>query len=159
LITGVYGSGKSSVAAEIADVLEHRERRFALLDLDYLGWASDDESELPMMLRNLSAVAANYRDARIDLFVLAYFVRDLEVLRGIREALCVPLRVVRLSVPLSEIERRLASDVTSGRRDDLRDAASSLEHRIGIGVEDFAIDNDRPVASIAREVMSWLGWL
>src|ERR1700722_3717017 len=29
-------SGKSSVAAEIAYVLEHQERRFTLLDLDYL---------------------------------------------------------------------------------------------------------------------------
>jgi adenylylsulfate kinase-like enzyme len=28
LITGVYGSGKSSVAAEIAYLLERQERRF-----------------------------------------------------------------------------------------------------------------------------------
>jgi adenylylsulfate kinase-like enzyme len=34
LLTGVYGSGKSSVAAEIAYLLEQQERRFALLDLD-----------------------------------------------------------------------------------------------------------------------------
>ena len=159
LITGVYGSGKSSVAVEIAYVLEQRERRFALLDLDYLGWAPDDEPGCRMMLRNLAAVAANYRDAGINRFVLAYFVRDLETLRGIREAVRVPLRVVRLSVPLREIERRLARDVTSGRRDDLRDAISSLERGIGLGVEDVAMDNDRPVASIARDVMSWLGWL
>jgi len=38
LITGVYGSGKSSVAAEIAFVLEDRGEPFALLDLDFLGW-------------------------------------------------------------------------------------------------------------------------
>ena len=35
-----------------------------------------------MMLRDLAAVAANYRDAGINRFVLAYFVRDLETLRG-----------------------------------------------------------------------------
>lgn len=34
LITGVYGSGKSSVAAEIAHVLEQRRQPYALLDLD-----------------------------------------------------------------------------------------------------------------------------
>jgi 8-oxo-dGTP diphosphatase len=33
LITGVYGSGKSSVAAEIAYLLEQQDRRFTLLDL------------------------------------------------------------------------------------------------------------------------------
>jgi adenylylsulfate kinase-like enzyme len=36
LLTGVYGSGKSSVAAEIAYLLERQGRPYALLDLDYL---------------------------------------------------------------------------------------------------------------------------
>ena len=39
LITGVYGSGKSSVGAEMAYLLEQRGEPYALLDLDYLGWA------------------------------------------------------------------------------------------------------------------------
>jgi len=39
LLTGVYGSGKSSVAEEIAYLLEQRDERYALLDLDYLSWA------------------------------------------------------------------------------------------------------------------------
>jgi len=159
LVTGVYGSGKSSVAAEITYLLEQRDRPYALLDLDYLGWVADHEMGYRMMLRNLAAVAPNYRDAGIDTFVVAYFVRDLDALRSIREALGVPVRVVRLSVPLPEIERRLAGDVTSGRRDDLRDAASSFAHGEGLGVEDIAVDNDRDVRSVALEVMSWLGWL
>jgi adenylylsulfate kinase-like enzyme len=37
LLTGVYGSGKSSVAEEIAYLLEQRGEPYALLDLDYLG--------------------------------------------------------------------------------------------------------------------------
>ena len=36
LITGVYGSGKSSVAQEIAHLLEKRNAAYALLDLDFL---------------------------------------------------------------------------------------------------------------------------
>ena len=36
LLTGVYGSGKSSVAQEIAYLLEQQGEPFALLDLDYL---------------------------------------------------------------------------------------------------------------------------
>ncbi len=61
LITGVYGSGKSSVAAEIAYLLEQRGEPYALLDLDYLRWAgtggSDRLGEFRLMLRNLAAVA------------------------------------------------------------------------------------------------------
>ena len=76
-----------------------------------------------------------------------------------REALGLPLRVVRLTVPLPDIERRLASDVTSGRRDDLREAASSIAAAEGAGVEDVAISNDRPLGVVARDVMTFLGWL
>jgi adenylylsulfate kinase-like enzyme len=38
LLTGVYGSGKSSVAKEIAYSLEQRGEPYALLDLYYLSW-------------------------------------------------------------------------------------------------------------------------
>ena len=37
LLTGVYGSGKSSVAEEIAYLLEQRGEPYALPDLDYPG--------------------------------------------------------------------------------------------------------------------------
>ncbi len=76
LVTGVFGSGKSSVAAEIAYLLEQRGERYALLDLDYLGWATarDRAAEFRLTLDNLMAVAANYRQAGIRLFVLAYFI-------------------------------------------------------------------------------------
>ena len=39
MLTGVYGSGKSSVAEEVAYLLEQRGEPHALLDLDYLSWA------------------------------------------------------------------------------------------------------------------------
>ncbi len=163
LLTGVYGSGKSSVAQEIAYLLEQRGEPYALLDLDYLSWggtgAGDRASEFGLMLQNLAAVAANYRRAGIRLFVLAYFVRSHGEVTGVREALGVPLRVVRLEVPLPDIERRLSGDVTSGRRDDLREAAAAIARAEGTGVEDAVIGNDRPVGVVARDVMTFLGWL
>jgi adenylylsulfate kinase len=162
LLTGVYGSGKSSVAAEIAYLLEHRGEAYALLDLDYLSWAGtggeDRAEEFGLMLANLAAVAGNYRRAGIRRFVLAYFVRDLAEVQGVRKALGVPLRVVRLTVPLADIERRLAGDVTSGRRDDLREAAASIAADEGVGVEDVVVGNDRPVGIVARDVLAFLGW-
>ena len=162
LITGVYGSGKSSVAAEISYLLEHRRQPHALLDLDYLGWGGsnfdDHAAGLGLMLRNLAAVASNYREAGVGIFILAYFVRNHEALASVREATGVSLRVVRLSVPLPDIEQRLAADMTSGRRDDLREAASSIAAGEGVGVEDVTVANDRAVGLVAQEVMTWLGW-
>ena len=163
LLTGVYGSGKSSVAEEIAYLLEQAGEPYALLDLDYLSWAGTGTggraAEFGLMQRNLAAVTANYRRAGIRLFVLAYFVRSPGEVGGVREALGLPLRVVRLTVPLPAIERRLASDVTSGRRDDLREAASSIATAQGAGVEDVAISNDRPIGVVARDVLTFLEWL
>jgi len=162
LLTGVYGSGKSSVAEEIAYLLERRGEPYALLDLDYLSWAGTGTGgragEFRLMLQNMAAVAANYRRAGIRLFVLAYFVRSLSEVGRVREALGLPLRVVRLEVPLRDIERRLAGDVTSGRRDDLRAAAASIAAAEGAGVEDVVIGNDRPVGLVARDVLTFLGW-
>jgi len=159
LITGVFGSGKSALAAEIGYLLEQRGRLYAMLDLDYLGWVGDHDTGRAMMLRNLAAVAPNYRELGVGTFVVAYFVRDLNTLDAIRAALGVPLRVVRLSIPIAEIERRLATDVTSGRRDDLRDAAASITASEGVGIEEMVVENDEPVQAIAHAVMTWLGWL
>jgi gluconate kinase len=162
LIAGVYGSGKSSVAAEIAYLLEQRRQPYALLDLDFLGWGvnySDDSARFGLMLRNLTAVASNYREAGISVFVLAHSVRDRDALRGIRDAVAVPLRVVRLSVPLPDIEQRLAADVTTERQEDLREAGRQIAAAEGVGIEDVTVANDRPVAVVARQVMTWLGWV
>ncbi len=162
LITGVYGSGKSSVAAEIACLLEHRRQPYALLDLDFLGWGvnyrDDGSAGFGLMMRNLAAVVPNYREAGISVFVLAYFVPDRDALRGIREAVAVPLRVARLSLPLPDIEQRLAADVTTERREELREAARQIAAGGGAGIEDVVLANDRPVAIVAQQVMSWLGW-
>jgi len=87
LVTGVYGSGKSSVAAEIAYLLEQQGEPYALLDLDYLSWAGPDTgdraAELELLRQNLGAVLPNYRRIGISLFVLAYFVRSVAEVQGI----------------------------------------------------------------------------
>ncbi len=79
-------------------------------------------------------------------------------LRGIREAVGVPLRVVRLSVPLPDIEQRLAADVTTERREELREAARQIAAGEGVGLEDVVLANDRPVPIVAEQIMTWLGW-
>ena len=162
LITGVYGSGKSSVAAEIAYLLDQHGEPFALLDLDYLSWAGPDTgdraAEIDLLSQNLTAIAPNYRRLGVTLFVLAYFVRSAAEVQAISKAMSVPLKVARLAVPLAVIELRLAGDVTSGRRDDLREAAEQLATAEGVGLEDVTIVNDRPVDVVAQEMMTFLGW-
>jgi len=112
-----------------------------------------------LLLQNLAAVVGNYRRAGFGLFVLAYFLRDRTELQALRKAAGVPLRVARLEVPLADIEQRLAADITSGRRDDLRQAASSIAAAEGVGLEDVVITNDRAIEVVAEELMTFLEWL
>ena len=90
---------------------------------------------------------------------MAYFVSGQDELHGIREAVGVPLRVVRLSLPLPDIEQRLATDVTTERQEELREAARQIAAGEGAGIEDVALANDRPVGTVAQQVMTWLGWV
>jgi hypothetical protein len=163
LITGVYGAGKSTVAAEISYLLEQRHQPYALLDLDFLGWGVtnfDGRADgNPFLLPNLAAVVSNYREGGISVFVLARFVSSHDEVHGIRKAVGVPLRVVRLTVPLPEIEQRLAADVTTERREELREAARQIAAGEGAGLEDLVLANDRPVAVVAQQIMTWLGWM
>lgn len=162
LLTGVYGSGKSTVAAEIADLLERAGIPYALLDLDFLSWFStggEGHGETPaLLIANLAAVAANYRRAGIHRFVLAYAVQNASELSRIRAALGWPVRVVRLSASPDVVALRLGADPTSGRQDDLRQARIWMEQARGVGLEDLTVDGDADVRDVAAQVMDWLGW-
>jgi hypothetical protein len=60
------------VAAEIGYELEQHGELYALLDLDFLGWVGDHDTGRAAMLRNLAAIAPNYKDLGVGRYVLAY---------------------------------------------------------------------------------------
>lgn len=169
LITGVYGSGKTSVVEELADILESRNLPYAALDLDWLAWADpgvggsavdrrwEDHGHL-MMLANLSCVVKNYLGAGIRRFVMACALRTRAERDAVSDTLSMPLRVVRLDIRLEEIERRLETDVTSGRGKDLQEAAHWLATGAGVGLEDVTIPNEGPIQEVALHILDAIGW-
>lgn len=162
LICGVYGVGKSSLAAEIADTLERRGVAYGAIDLDWLTWfeapGMDERGLRDVFLANVAAVVGNYRVAGVRHIVLAGAIHTRDEVVELERATGIALRVVRLEVPLPEIARRLAADPTSGRRDDLAVAEQWLHDGVGVGVEDLAIANDGSVPELAARVIDWLGW-
>ncbi len=60
-------------------------------------------------------------------------------------------------MPITEIERRLSADVTSGRH--LRDAAESIAASAGAGVEDLLLENAGPVQETVGAVTDVLAGL
>jgi hypothetical protein len=163
LLTGVYGSGKSAVAEEIASVLQERHVAYAALDLDWLEWFDagwdDDEAERGVMLRNLEAVVGNYLSIDIRCFVMALSIESGQELARIKAVLPMPVRVVRLWVPFDLIEERVRHDTTTGRQVDLEWAQIWLEEGRGVGLEDLEIRNDRPIREVALDILGRLGWV
>lgn len=162
LVTGVYGVGKSTVVAQMADLLEARGHRYAALDLDWLAWADDgihdSHTDQVILLTNLASVVGNYRALGIERFVLAGWVGDAGELDGLRSTMAMPMRVVRLTLGYEEIVRRSGPGQTTGRADDMAQTAAWLAAGAREGLEDLAIPNDRPAVEVATTILEWLGW-
>lgn len=162
LVCGAYGTGKSTVAEEIATRLEAGGVPFAAIDLDWLMWfdtgTGDEAAAERLGLDNIADLVENDLAAGIRLFVFAGWFADQRELDAFRAELSFSITVVELTAPWSTIERRLRSSPTSGRLDDLEQARSQVRSRtIGPKV-DATIDGDRPVGEVAADILRLLRW-
>jgi hypothetical protein len=85
-------------------------------------------------------------------------VRDREEVGELEAAARMPLRVVRLVVSREQVDHRLTNDPTSGRHGDLEVAREWLTRGVGEGIEDQAVTNEGPIATVATEILEWLSW-
>lgn len=162
LVAGVYGAGKSTVVADIGALLEGRDERYGVIDVDWLGWfdaGGDEPAHRRVVLSNVRSVCEAYLAEGVRRLALAWAVRDRPQLDALRAAVPAPMRVVRLEVGLDVVERRLSTDPTQERRqDDLRVARAWLAAGHGVGLEDLLLPGDQPVRTTSEAICSWLGW-
>jgi hypothetical protein len=164
VVTGVYGTGKTTAIEEMAEILEDAGVPYAAIDLDWLAWANigeegHGEAGHRLMIANLAAVAGNQRAAGITHFLLAGKFDAASHLDDVAGALGMPIRVARLVAPIEEIARRLAPNPTDARGGDLEQARRDLESGAGSQLGDLVVDSDRPVGAVAADILGWLGWL
>lgn len=159
LLIGLYGSGKSAIAAEMAEALDSLGVSYAAIDLDWLGWFNHPRSDwMAVRNHNLEAVVSNYVEVGVDHLVLAGSIPDRRTLDTLRAVVPVPLRVVEVEVPIEMIEARLSTDPGSERPENLAAAKRWLAEGIGSGLADFSIDNSGPLQVVARDLIRRLGW-
>ena len=162
LVTGVYGSGKTTAIEEMAAILESAGVRYAALDLDWLAWANVDDhgpESQRLLLANLGAVVGNGRAAGMTRFLLAGTVADSGRVADLAAAAQMPLRTVRLVAPIDVIVGRLSGNPTSGRQDDLAEARRAGAAGRAASIGDLEVARDRPVREVAEDILAWLGWL
>jgi hypothetical protein len=162
VVTGPFGSGKTTVVEELAERLEQLRVPYGAIDLDWIWWFNvpglDDRATAEIRLSNLSALVANFVRAGVKHLLLAAAFAHQSELDRIESALGFRPSVVRLVVPLPVIQARLSSAVTIGRLDDLQQSEMWIRDQIGTDLGDRVVPNDRPVAVVAQEILDWLEW-
>lgn len=101
LLTGVYGSGKSTVVADMGALLQSRGESFGLVDVDWLGWfdvPGEPRADERVTLANLRSSCPAYLDVGVRHLALAWSIRDRAHLEATRAAVGVALTVVKLDV-------------------------------------------------------------
>jgi adenylylsulfate kinase len=159
VITGPVGAGKSTVAASLCDLLAERQRRNALVDMDYLRWLHpshpDDRFSERLGGRNLAAIWPNLLAAGATCVVLADVVEDMAQ-RDTYESLMPgsTVTIVRLNVPLDLIRQRLADRETGVDLEWHRIRALELQAIMdAAGVGDVVIDvGSRLPEEVAKEI-------
>jgi adenylylsulfate kinase len=162
VLTGVVGSGKTSVAVALGELLEERGEAYAVVDLDWLAWfrppAGSAVTVTDLLRANLHAVWRNFAAAGVDRLVVARHLRTREELRLVRDALDgVEIVSVRLDVPRDLLEARLRG----------RDGGAELAEHLAMldeaasaePFEDAAVDGtaDSP-REVALAVLRAAGW-
>lgn len=164
LITGTVGSGKTSVADALGDVLAAAGIPHAVLDVDWLrrSWPTPagDPFNQEMTLRNLRAVAGNFVGAGATRLVLAGVVESRRERDAYRAAVGAELMVCRLRVDPAVVRLRLTRrhEADPGRLPWFLDRAAELEDILDQAqVADFTVEaTGASILEIARAVAD--GW-
>ena len=166
VLTGPVGVGKSAVAGEMSRLLGEMGIAHAFVDMDWLRWChpgpAHDPFHMALGLRNLAAVAANYRAGGAERLILVDIVEtraDREIYHAAMPAVAV--RVVRLTATLPTILGRLdGRESGAGLTWHRHRAAELLELMDARAVEDLLIQTEgKTVAEVAREVLSAIEWM
>jgi adenylylsulfate kinase len=166
LITGTVGSGKTSVAGALGDLLSQRQVPNAVIDLDWLrrSWPCPpgDPFNSAITLRNLRAVAYNFLEEGARRLVLAGVVESRREREAYQAAVGVPLTACRLHVDLQTVRLRLRRR-HQGNPTELQwflDRSGQLDRVLQQAeVEDVVVDaTTASVHGAARAVARALDW-
>lgn len=164
LLIGPVGSGKTTTLHEIEAILDGRGTPNAIIDLDWLAWASppvdSGVSNHDLLVRNLADVWANFHDVGIHHVAVARALHDATEVQLVRNALrgC-ETTVVELVGGFDVLRERIRH----------RDSGTELaEHLAMLDAFELIEPDLRPDAviefdgqspkQIARDVLGIAGW-
>lgn len=165
LITGPCGAGKTTTMWRLGEVLASQDIPHAVIDVDYVRTfhpaPEDDPFNSRLAMRNIAAMAANFREVGARCLIFAEVVEHPELALGYGEL--IPgsdVHVIRLNVPMDLLMARLEARETAETINWYRNRSRELQgvmERWQIG--DLVIDvGNRSVEDIATEIAAHLGY-
>jgi energy-coupling factor transporter ATP-binding protein EcfA2 len=164
LLIGPVGSGKTTTLHELEAILAARDLPNAIVDLDWLAWATPPAcsgvSHHELLVRNLADVWANYRAVGIHHIAVARALHDAAEVQCVRNALrgcetCV-VELVGDTGVLRERIRRRDTGVELAEHLAMLDAFDVIERDLR---PDAVVEfDDQTPEQIARDVLGVAGW-
>ena len=164
LLIGPVGSGKTATLHELEAMLAARDLPNAIVDLDWLAWATPPAcsgvSHHELLVRNLADVWANYRAVGIHHIAVARALHDAAEVQCVRNALrgcetCV-VELVGDTGVLRERIRRRDTGVELAEQLAMLDAFDVIERDLR---PDAVVEfDDQTPEQIARDVLGVAGW-
>ena len=170
LIRGAVGVGKSSVAMTVSELLGRARVPHGAIDIDWVsqGWPYLGEWNRGMRVRNVRALAAEYRAIGASRFVVAGVVEGRDEIDELAEALGIGVDagagagvvVCRLTAPIDVIHDRLRRRDTGSSLQWHLDRAVVLHEQLDHdGLDDVVVDTaGQDHETVAREVLAAVGW-
>lgn len=166
IVTGPVGSGKTTVMATLTEILEEHNKSCAGIDMDHLRWFFPKLPGHPyggqVGRKNLAFLAANYRSVGVNVLAIADLIPGMEDQKKLVKALPdFNVHVIRLSVPMELVERRLRERESLERLPWYLDRAPKMERMMDArNLGDIVIDvGERTARDVATEIAERLNLL
>jgi dephospho-CoA kinase len=166
LITGAVGSGKTSVATEMGEILGAAFQPNAVIDLDWLGWIHPPRGKrvdfTALIAANLADILPRYQATGAEFLILIRALADPVDLARLKRALPdIELEVVHLEVPNDVLHERIVA------RDSGHVLAEHLEESVSMSqtlasaefIDHRVTNNARSATQTAEAILRLLGWV
>lgn len=165
IITGPCGAGKTSTMWKLGEILAARNISHAVIDVDevrnFHPAPADDPFNSRLAMKNIAAMAENFRQAGARCLIFAEVVEHPELARGYGELISgSDVHVVRLNVPMdllmARLEARETAETIGWYRNRSRELQEIMEER---RIGDIVIDvGERTIDEVAIEIADHLGY-
>jgi adenylylsulfate kinase-like enzyme len=160
VLNGSPGSGKSTMANAVSEVLREASQTHAVIDIDELGRVYPENHD-NLMWNNLAAVWQNYMQTPGIKVILPVCIDDKEVLDKLKAAVhCDTFTICELTAPTSVLEARVTErEPNEYWQKKLRGQIQVYESRTE-KFADFQVSTENLTPEqTAQEIIQQLGWL